>query len=66
MRYEDFTNVLKIPANEDTLMLFNLFVDPNLKVADDSRIDFREYLIHALFPRKTIGIFSKNVKQKKM
>lgn len=44
--FDEFVQRLKIPANETSLRLFKLFLEP--KEAQENVIDFKEYLLHAL------------------
>lgn len=48
IKFEEFVQRLKIPADDVSYTLFRMFVDPSAVVAQDV-IDFKEYLLHALF-----------------
>lgn len=48
IKFEEFVQQLKIPADDVSYTLFRMFADPSENIARDV-IDFKEYLLHALF-----------------
>jgi hypothetical protein len=52
IKFEEFVQRLKIPADNVSYTLFRMFANPSENIAQDV-IDFKEYLLHALFLIKT-------------
>jgi hypothetical protein len=48
IKFEEFVQRLKIPADDVSYTLFRMFANPSESVVQDV-IDFKEYLFHALF-----------------
>jgi hypothetical protein len=48
IKFEEFVQRLKIPADDVSYTLFRMFVNPSEVLVQDV-IDFKEYLLHALF-----------------
>lgn len=46
IKFEEFLQRLKIPADDNSYTLFSFFVQPSHKAQDV--IDFKQYLLHAL------------------
>ena len=48
IKFEEFVQRLRIPADDVSYTLFRMFANPSENIAQDV-IDFKEYLLHALF-----------------
>lgn len=48
IKFEEFVHRLKIPADDVSYTLFRMFANPSDQIVQDV-IDFKEYLLHALF-----------------